>query len=112
LPPPLSYRGASRRPSVLSTASACPSARLYSAPYFRWIFLLRIRPPPTSTLFPYTTLFRSTCGASMPPSSGPTPPPPGRKKNPDRSEEHTSELQSRFDLVCRLLLEKKKKTKV
>src|SRR5438067_2931236 len=70
-----------------------------------------IRRPPRSTLFPYTTLFRSnsralycadtpriacnsraTCMIAAP-----------------RSEEHTSELQSRFDLVCRLLLEKKKK---
>src|SRR5438067_10256562 len=70
-----------------------------------------IRRPPRSTLFPYTTLFRSrrrsrreSCprarrGAGS--FSSPIPRP--------RSEEHTSELQSRFDLVCRLLLEKKKK---
>src|SRR5438105_6638645 len=72
-----------------------------------------IRRPPRSTLFPYTTLFRSLserrtrwfgfrpyCGAYM------------RSRrfryHPSRSEEHTSELQSRVDLVCRLLLEKKK----
>src|SRR5690349_22278121 len=77
-----------------------------------------IRRPPRSTLFPYTTLFRShrvvgarasggrksgwtaRCGAALPSDSV-------RK----RSEEHTSELQSRRDLVCRLLLEKKKKKK-
>src|SRR5699024_11891360 len=61
-------------------------------------------PPPRSTLFPYTTLFRS-CASPPPPTSPGRPPayPPG-----SRSEEHTSELQSRFDLVCRLLLEKKK----
>src|SRR2546422_3297649 len=77
-----------------------------------------IRRPPRSTLFPYTTLFRSraprwvvasvtarrrvsvfrTAAARAPPSAG------------SRSEEHTSELQSRLHLVCRLLLEKKKKT--
>src|SRR2546428_5175657 len=63
-----------------------------------------IRRPPRSTLFPYTTLFRSfrkTCNACWSWLS-----PPGLLR---RSEEHTSELQSRSDLVCRLLLEKKKK---
>src|SRR5690349_24027156 len=73
-----------------------------------------IRRPPRSTLFPYTTLFRSSSGL-----------PAGKSKRssgwdtgswtdagePFRSEEHTSELQSRRDLVCRLLLEKKKKRK-
>src|SRR5207248_8644251 len=65
-----------------------------------------IRPPPRSTLFPYTTLFRS----DRPRSRG-TPPPPLRatRIRVRRSEEHTSELQSPYDLVCRLLLEKKKK---
>src|SRR5438067_6094454 len=66
-----------------------------------------IRRPPRSTLFPYTTLFRSP--EVMPCS---TPPPSPRRRRvaaaSARSEEHTSELQSRFDLVCRLLLEKKK----
>src|SRR5882672_5502434 len=65
-----------------------------------------IRRPPRSTLFPYTTLFRSSCVTS----SGS----PSRRSIPFasgeacRSEEHTSELQSHSDLVCRLLLEKKK----
>src|SRR5579859_1559876 len=94
-------------------------------PYFRglhgfgydesaWIgsvffFFLMIRRPPRSTLFPYTTLFRSSgwrarrrAGASW------------RRTNwfrPGRSEEHTSELQSQSNLVCRLLLEKKKTKK-
>src|SRR2546422_4771507 len=81
-----------------------------------------IRRPPRSTLFPYTTLFRSRaaavtdrCGRDedrrRPPresaydrTSARSPVPPAR-----RSEEHTSELQSRLHLVCRLLLEKKKK---
>src|SRR6266516_3474147 len=63
-----------------------------------------IRRPPRSTLFPYTTLFRSRSGS----------PTTAWRKRPrttcwPRSEEHTSELQSPYDLVCRLLLEKKKK---
>src|SRR5207249_6282682 len=65
-----------------------------------------IRRPPRSTLFPYTTLFRSrpACrrGHPFPRAAPPRPATAG-----SRSEEHTSELQSRFDLVCRLLLEKK-----
>src|SRR5258705_10326321 len=75
-----------------------------------------IRRPPRSTLFPYTTLFRSS--DSFPPPGGRCAattrcrrrrPFPGRFS--DRSEEHTSELQSLRHLVCRLLLEKKKKKK-
>src|SRR5256885_7256021 len=93
-----------------------------------------IRRPPRSTLFPYTTLFRSpaNAGASLsslalsqqlrkssrpappkqtslprPPASRSPPGPPRRRSDP-RSEEHTSELQSPCNLVCRLLLEKKK----
>src|SRR5256885_6227931 len=65
-----------------------------------------IRRPPRSTLFPYTTLFRS-------PRSLPPMPPPGGNPTTSvtgRSEEHTSELQSPCNLVCRLLLEKKKKS--
>src|SRR5438067_6830803 len=77
-------------------------------------FFLMIRPPPRSTLFPYTTLFRSVtsaCGSACSESShSPGWPLCGREVGLlPRSEEHTSELQSRFDLVCRLLLEKKKK---
>src|SRR5258708_25642555 len=82
-----------------------------------------IRRPPRSTLFPYTTLFRSTCGS---PSEAPAGPPttkiaavtliaidrigvvPVETLRGARSEEHTSELQSPDHLVCRLLLEKKK----
>src|SRR5205809_6547255 len=76
-------------------------------------FLLMIRPPPRSTLFPYTTLFRSPLALVAQHA---------RDVLTDfrqdhllakvRSEEHTSELQSRLHLVCRLLLEKKKKTTV
>src|SRR5207248_11172118 len=91
---------------------------LFSFLHFFFFFFLMIRPPPRSTLFPYTTLFRSIhvlvwdfvaillrsmwyfiSLIAIP------------KHNPgiSRSEEHTSELQSPYDLVCRLLLEKKKK---
>src|SRR2546422_2142798 len=83
-----------------------------------------IRRPPRSTLFPYTTLFRSRVSRTARPgthrsSAAPCP----RRSRPrraadtalrlidERSEEHTSELQSRLHLVCRLLLEKKKKRK-
>src|SRR2546430_9212604 len=69
-----------------------------------------IRRPPRSTLFPYTTLFRSPSRARRRRHSPPpTPPVPARRHL--RSEEHTSELQSQSNLVCRLLLEKKKQTK-
>src|SRR5690349_23523360 len=84
--------------------------------FFLFFFFLMIRRPPRSTLFPYTTLFRSHgdrgCRGLV------------RRRvalrvdderdaggGRERSEEHTSELQSRRDLVCRLLLEKKKKKK-
>src|SRR6266487_5317311 len=69
---------------------------------FSFFFFLMIRRPPRSTLFPYTTLFRSR---------GQLPGPGGqrhRRGPAPRSEEHTSELQSPVHLVCRLLLEKKK----
>src|SRR5690349_23823407 len=78
------------------------------SPTVFFFFFLMIRRPPRSTLFPYTTLFRSRV-SSLPsnaiPAAGPEPSPTAVV----RSEEHTSELQSRRDLVCRLLLEKKKK---
>src|SRR5689334_24138342 len=66
------------------------------------VFFLKTRQPPKSTLFPYTTLFRSRTGLQS----------RDRPQRPHRaccwrSEEHTSELQSQFHLVCRLLLEKK-----
>src|SRR2546429_5829634 len=72
-----------------------------------------IRRPPRSTLFPYTTLFRSTKRQILAEWTGLEPATPGvtgRYSNQlnYRSEEHTSELQSRLHLVCRLLLEKKK----
>src|SRR2546422_6816337 len=78
-----------------------------------FFFFLMIRRPPRSTLFPYTTLFRS-CSASRRSSgrhlSGRCQ--SGSRSSIIRSEEHTSELQSRLHLVCRLLLEKKKNTHI
>src|SRR3712207_8967915 len=91
-----------------------------------------IRRPPRSTLFPYTTLFRSLVPSEEIPTgsvrrhpasrrlsprgrrrarSAPSAPPPAARSPGSRSEEHTSELQSRQYLVCRLLLEKKKKNR-
>src|SRR2546430_7394708 len=79
-----------------------------------------IRRPPRSTLFPYTTLFRSRAGRPRREGSAGTPWPPtllrvdcalprsAAPRRTARSEEHTSELQSQSNLVCRLLLEKKK----
>src|SRR2546422_10811875 len=100
--------------------------RLALVPYLLFFFFLMIRRPPRSTLFPYTTLFRS--GFVPPVAFGadvdPLAPVPGQGRGHAlakrvqpavpavarrRSEEHTSELQSRLHLVCRLLLEKKKK---
>src|ERR1041385_9350330 len=73
---------------------------------FSFFFFLMIRRPPRSTLFPYTTLFRSQEQFLAAPSCHCGDDASCR----DRSEEHTSELQSRLHLVCRLLLEKKKTT--
>src|SRR2546428_10320927 len=77
-----------------------------------FFFFLMIRRPPRSTLFPYTTLFRSAdrqvaAAVALPGAHARA---AGRRPaaRACRSEEHTSELQSRSDLVCRLLLEKKK----
>src|SRR5438874_12520099 len=96
--------------------------------FFFLFFFLMLRRPPRSTLFPYTTLFRSAAAA---PRRAVTDVLEARRRAHDievvflqrnipqqahgavgeRSEEHTSELQSRRDLVCRLLLEKKKRKK-
>src|SRR5438045_9037058 len=88
----------------LAFFSPLPFVSFFSLPFSFFFFFLMIRRPPRSTLFPYTTLFRSRsswglrwirCLCRPSPFS--------------RSEEHTSELQSLRHLVCRLLLEKKKK---
>src|SRR5437870_10247706 len=68
--------------------------------------------PPRSTLFPYTTLFRSPCSLSASRWRSHTRRARRKSAPPRRSEEHTSELQSRGHLVCRLLLEKKNRTNV
>src|SRR5215813_7032251 len=84
-----------------STTLSCSPASACS-----FFFFLMIRRPPRSTLFPYTTLFRSASerlDATSPRARG------RGTRCCGRSEEHTSELQSRPHLVCRLLLEKKKK---
>src|SRR6202022_4793230 len=78
--------------------------RCARVPFF---FFLMIRRPPRSTLFPYTTLFRSRHLRPVPRSARRARPPRHRRRR-SRSEEHTSELQSHSDLVCRLLLEKNK----
>src|SRR5687768_18554019 len=105
--------------SVLSDSYCCPPfSPIFSVFFF---FFLMLRRPPRSTLFPYTTLFRSAgpggWRAGRPFARNAERfrcDPPGRADRYDcagRSEEHTSELQSRLHLVCRLLLEKKKKKK-
>src|SRR5208283_5819399 len=90
--------------------SRSKSRTLSTVPLF---FFLMIRRPPRSTLFPYTTLFRSGPHCWSRPRSSPWSS-MSRGASPiglrARSEEHTSELQSHHDLVCRLLLEKKKET--
>src|SRR2546430_16962217 len=84
----------------------------YCTYIFFFFFFLMIRRPPRSTLFPYTTLFRSRtgirerlCSVTIAVHEAPIKP----HLDVMRSEEHTSELQSQSNLVCRLLLEKKKK---
>src|SRR5260370_23570678 len=76
-------------------------------------FFLMIRRPPRSTLFPYTTLFRSQPRRRRPGLAGRGPGLllRGDRQRRLRSEEHTSELQSHLNLVCRLLLEKKKNSR-
>src|SRR5260370_26278840 len=85
----------------------CPSVS-----YLLFFFFLMIRRPPRSTLFPYTTLFRSDLDVAELGMLERVPCNEARgfvvRVDPTRSEEHTSELQSHLNLVCRLLLEKKK----
>src|SRR5699024_11267582 len=105
--------------------SASSTLHIATSPTLFTFFFLMLLRPPRSTLFPYTTLFRSKVvmsSRSLPPIRmlkkifRPLPHKPNTSywrssismQTRSRSEEHTSELQSRFDLVCRLLLEKKK----
>src|SRR5699024_12724543 len=108
----------------LSSTFFRSSSSSHLAPLSPLCFFLLLCPPPISTLFPYTTLFRSPSTAIM---AGLLLSPAAASQSISRatvctaisgsiripartrSEEHTSELQSRFDVVCRLLLEKKKK---
>src|SRR2546430_17131006 len=99
-----------------SKESGCFSSPISGYTFIFFFFFLMIRRPPRSTLFPYTTLFRSTIDPQLDGSRGGT----IRRRRflqisalglttaAMRSEEHTSELQSQSNLVCRLLLEKKK----
>src|SRR5215468_11690117 len=104
-------RGPTRSKSLSPTSASSRPTWCCSTlvPIWLCFFFLITRRPPRSTLFPYTTLFRSGCGA---PATIATRPPrihgPRQEvlPRPSRSEEHTSELQSHHDLVCRLLLEK------
>src|SRR2546430_12865337 len=101
---------------MLSSFSSAPILYLF-------FFFLMIRRPPRSTLFPYTTLFRSQLRRQALLHPGQQQGMPAQLQepavhrhrvhtaHPERSEEHTSELQSQSNLVCRLLLEKKKKKK-
>src|SRR5207253_4841068 len=97
--------------SVVSDARTCAVGLFFS---------LMVRRRPSSTLFPYTTLFRSQCGRASgfgadvraPAAAARLPDRARREDALHRSEEHTSELQSRGHLVCRLLLEKKKNRSV
>src|SRR5437667_408438 len=94
-------------------ALAMPASASVRLSFVFFFFLMRRRPP-RSTLFPYTTLFRSAKISRPSPNLMVLPLmvfEPSRASQPStaRSEEHTSELQSHHDLVCRLLLEKKKK---
>src|SRR5438132_9001350 len=85
------------------------SLRTTPPPPYSSLFFLIVRRPPRSTLFPYTTLFRSSTPIpTAVPRGIPIPAPSAPVQTGQRSEEHTSELQSHSDLVCRLLLEKKK----
>src|SRR5437764_12882068 len=90
----------------------CIDSQSRTAYNFFFLFFLLIRRPPRSTLFPYTTLFRSLVHLSVAPGADEAGESRVRRGRVDeRSEEHTSELQSPMYLVCRLLLEKKKNIK-
>src|SRR5439155_23125940 len=107
-----------RPQSFLSSFALLPSPRVFSFPLLHatsylslFFFFLLLPRPPSSTLFPYTTLFRSIGPEVIAAALGPIEKAAdkhGVRLDLERSEEHTSELQSRGHLVCRLLLEKKK----
>src|SRR5216684_7584342 len=101
---------ASHKACAIKCASKGISVTLVETGTEKSFFLfLMIRPPPRSTLFPYTTLFRSLARHRHADHARPAHAHrPVEALPAERSEEHTSELQSRLHLVCRLLLEKKK----
>src|SRR3712207_9140810 len=100
----------------------CLDIHTVITPVLFFFFFLMIRRPPRSTLFPYTTLFRShgskvqvaarSHQCTWPACASASPAAREERTTRNRSEEHTSELQSRQYLVCRLLLEKKKKLQI
>src|SRR6185295_17711244 len=114
---PISLRRSYLRPQQRGAAAAHPRGgnqhgNTPRGPEPRWprgagFFFLMIRRPPRSTLFPYTTLFRSSLSMPSSPRRRHLPRSPGSQRTMSRSEEHTSELQSRHYIVCRLLLETK-----
>src|ERR1019366_10405347 len=95
---------AAARPHMPDCVASRGTERGIILGFLVFFFFLMIRRPPRSTLFPYTALFRSV---QPPYSCSPFSPFPPSRFN-TRSEEHTSELQSLTNLVCRLLLEKNK----
>src|SRR5256885_14662637 len=100
-------RNHTQHPLVTSTYMS----NFYTYSTILFFFFLMIRRPPRSTLFPYTTLFRSPPQASAPKATTVVSRAKRIAEVLRRSEEHTSELQSPCNLVCRLLLEKKKRNK-
>src|ERR1022692_3538156 len=104
VPPPVAVNTSPARESAAPSLGVLLTPKVELSSIFSFFFLM-IRRPPRSTLFPYTTLFRSTAPRPnlSPRNIGPT-----YRSDASRSEEHTSELQSPCNLVCRLLLEKKK----
>src|SRR5207302_9162380 len=99
------------KPTVNQFTVKCLQAKFHNTSLKYLFFLLIIPPPPSSTLFPYTTLFRSPRDCARVEAGTDSFRLPAGSSDRHRSEEHTSELQSRENLVCRLLLEKKKKGK-
>src|SRR5207302_2032177 len=104
---PTAVGACARRVTSFAWSTAQTDIRSISYPFHHStvFFFFTIRRPPTSTLFPYTTLFRSSDRRRFP---APMHTWWTTRHRSPRSEEHTSELQSRENLVCRLLLEKKK----
>src|ERR1041384_450548 len=111
-PPPHPPRRAATRPAArgeVRDQCVCANESGGAQAAVPDVFFLMIRRPPRSTLFPYTTLFRSALARRRSPRRGGRGP-DRRDPRPFRSEEHTSELQSLAYILCRRLLEEQKKT--